>query len=237
MSDDPRRKLTNLPTAYEVGYAKPPPDTRFQKGASGNPRGRPKGAKTKWPQRHEERLKGIILEEAYRTITLNEGNRRVTIPVAQAVMRSLAVNAARGQHRAQRLFSELLAATEAANRRLHEEHLELAMEYKMNWEEEIARCRAAGLPVPQPVPHPDDIVISMKDGSVTYKGPITTEQKAGWDKLWDRLESWDREIAWVMKQAKHAKSDSEKQILADDLAHARRMRAKIIAAVGERPKR
>jgi hypothetical protein len=30
---------------YEVGYGKPPRDTRFPKGQSGNPRGRPSGAK------------------------------------------------------------------------------------------------------------------------------------------------------------------------------------------------
>ena len=30
---------------YEVGYSKPPQHTRFVKGQSGNPRGRPSGAK------------------------------------------------------------------------------------------------------------------------------------------------------------------------------------------------
>lgn len=32
-------------SAYEIGYKKPPAATRFKKGTSGNPKGRPKGAK------------------------------------------------------------------------------------------------------------------------------------------------------------------------------------------------
>lgn len=34
-------------TQYEVGYCKPPEHTRWKPGQSGNPRGRPKGAKNK----------------------------------------------------------------------------------------------------------------------------------------------------------------------------------------------
>ena len=29
---------------YDIGYGKPPEHSRFQKGQSGNPKGRPKGA-------------------------------------------------------------------------------------------------------------------------------------------------------------------------------------------------
>jgi len=51
---------------YEVGYGKPPRDTRFKEGQSGNPRGRPPGLKNlrffadraakKWPLRGSLKL-------------------------------------------------------------------------------------------------------------------------------------------------------------------------------------
>ena len=139
-TDKPSRALIARP-GYEVGYAKPPAATRFKPGQSGNPRGRPKGAKNKRPALHEERMKAIILDEAYRTITVRDGDRNVTVPMAQAIMRSLAVNAAKGQHRAQRLFAELLSATETANRALHNEWLDTAMTYKIEWDRELGPPR------------------------------------------------------------------------------------------------
>jgi Family of unknown function (DUF5681) len=142
---------------YEVGYAKPPKSSRFAVGQSGNPKGRPPGARNKRRGPSEERLKTIILEEAYRTIKVNDGDKRTTISMAQAVVRSLAVNAAKGQHRSQRLFSELLAATERANRIRHEEWLRAAIEYKIDWENELERRKRLGIVAPDPLPHPDEL--------------------------------------------------------------------------------
>jgi Family of unknown function (DUF5681) len=104
------KRLTKLPdhNSYAVGHGKPPEATRFKPGQSGNPKGRPRGKKNKTDAPPHERLKSIILEEAYRKIKVNDGPSQVTVPMAQAVMRSLAVTAAKGNTRAQKLFSELL---------------------------------------------------------------------------------------------------------------------------------
>ncbi len=181
MSSD-ERQLTRLPApvTYDVGYGKPPAKSRFRPGQSGNPRGRPRGRKNKAPALHEERLKAIILDEAYRTIKVNDGEKQISVPMAQAIVRSMAVTAAKGNTRAQRLFAELLATTENSNKKLSDEWLETAITYKVEWEQEIERCRRLGLPEPLPLPHPDDIIINFRGNGppVEIRGPMSREELA-----------------------------------------------------------
>lgn len=173
------------PTDYEVGYGKPPAHTRFRKGVSGNPKGRPKGAKTRRPALDADRLRGIILEEAYRTIAVRDGGREVKVPMAQAVVRALAVNAVKGQQRSQRLFTELLATVERELKRERFETLESLLDYKLAWERELARRARLGIVAPDPVPHPDDIRIDLWRGAFEIRGPISKEDKADLD-VWQR---------------------------------------------------
>jgi hypothetical protein len=94
-----------------VGYRRPPMETRFRKGQSGNPAGKPKGSKNK-PKPYAERLGSLMLEEAYRPITVSEDGNEITLPLAQAVFRSLATAAAKGEARAQAMFLKLVSASE-----------------------------------------------------------------------------------------------------------------------------
>ena len=170
--------------AYEVGYGRPPVHSRFKPGRSGNPRGRPKGAKNKRPALHEERMKDIILEEAYREITVRDGDRNVSVPMAQAVVRAMSVKAAKGDHRSQRLFAELLASTENANRAMHDHWLNTAMDYKIEWDRELRRREVLGITdLPEPLPHPDHVIIDYRSGTARIMGPMTKEEKVEWDDL------------------------------------------------------
>ena len=143
MSNDRNTRLHDRPRDYNVGFGKPPREHRFKKGQSGNPGGRPKGAKSRKSARPEEWLKAIVREEAYRTITVRDGDRTVTLPMAQAVIRTLAVEAAKGKPRPQRLFTEMLSAIEQEKTEEYDEFFKMAMDYKFAWEDETGAPRTA----------------------------------------------------------------------------------------------
>jgi hypothetical protein len=83
------------PRGYAIGYGKPPLHTRCAKGHSGNPGGRPRRTSV-------ERVKALALEEAYRTATVKEGGRAVTLPAIQVILRRQVALAAKGNGPAQR---------------------------------------------------------------------------------------------------------------------------------------
>lgn len=86
---------------YEVGYGKPPKQTQFKRGRSGNPNGRPR----KKPDLYSELTK--VLHENV-TVTIDGESKRLT--VQQALLMRLRDQALRGEIWAGKLLQKVIDA-------------------------------------------------------------------------------------------------------------------------------
>ena|ERR1700737_3808701 len=77
----------NTQDDYEVGYGKPPKDTRFQKGVSGNPKGRPKKSLN---------FDDELIRESNSLMTINENGQRRRISKLQGMVKQLTNKAVSG---------------------------------------------------------------------------------------------------------------------------------------------
>jgi hypothetical protein len=86
-----------------VGYRRPPVGTRFRPGQSGNPRGRPKGARN---------LSTVVAAALSERVAVNENGRRRRITKLEAAVKQLVNRAASGEARATQLLLALVQANE-----------------------------------------------------------------------------------------------------------------------------
>jgi len=84
-------RRSNESRTYDVGYARPPRAHRFKPGRSGNPKGRPKGAK------NEETILNNLLN---RRIEIRQAGRTRKITVLEAMLLKFAEEALKGDAKA-----------------------------------------------------------------------------------------------------------------------------------------
>jgi hypothetical protein len=85
---------------YQVGYGRPPTQSRFKPGQSGNPRGRTKGMLN---------LKTDLGEELAERIRVREGQRELLMSKQRAMLKALVAKALKGDTRAMGLLLTLIS--------------------------------------------------------------------------------------------------------------------------------
>ncbi len=88
----------------QVGYCSPPKATRFKKGVSGNPRGRPQGSLN---------VATVLMRTLREKVTINENGRPRTVTKLEAALKQLVDQAAAGDLRALRHLTALAHDAEA----------------------------------------------------------------------------------------------------------------------------
>ena len=91
------------PETTKVGYCNPPERTRFKRGQSGNPQGRPKGALN---------LATVLGRTMRERVVINENGKRKTITKLEAAFKQLTNKAASGELKALQLLSALVRSAE-----------------------------------------------------------------------------------------------------------------------------
>jgi hypothetical protein len=81
-----------------VGYGKPPETTRFKKGISGNPKGRPKGSLN---------VATVFVKTLREKVVINENGQRKAVTKLEAALKQVTNKAASGDQRSMRLLIEL----------------------------------------------------------------------------------------------------------------------------------
>jgi hypothetical protein len=79
---------------YKVGYSKPPKQSQFKKGTSGNPNGRPRGSKNPAT---------VINKVFWKPVKVTQDGKPTRIPIIELALTRLVTNAAKGDHKAMEL--------------------------------------------------------------------------------------------------------------------------------------
>jgi hypothetical protein len=94
---------SNNERPYEVGFGKPPKETRFRPGKSGNPTGRPKGRRN---------LATVLEKSLQERVVINENGTRKVVTKLEAAVKQLVNKAAGGDLNALRHLIVLAKSAE-----------------------------------------------------------------------------------------------------------------------------
>lgn len=156
-----------------TGYKDPPKHSQFQKGHSGNPKGRPKKDDT-LERIDPQSANALALEESRRLIKIKEDGEIKEIPTIEAALRAEVKSALGGNAYAQKTLINRYERAEEQKRREIAESCKFWREYIDTMQKYLVVMEAKGEPPMIFYPHPDDVIVDDEKG-VRFAGPWDQE--------------------------------------------------------------
>lgn len=165
------------------------PDTKFRKGKSGNPKGRPRRIEAlddPLPRFSAASIHDLLRAELHRMARVRVGDGSEEMPMLQAAFRAMATKAAKGDRLAAATMVRLMQQCERDAAREREkaegkprpkarpqpqpEAVTAAEEYKQVWSDVLQDAARGRAKCPVPDPHPDEVLVCRVQGTVRWPG-------------------------------------------------------------------
>lgn len=172
-----RPKEQPSPKPGAVGYRQPPVETRFRKGVSGNPKGRPKKDKPATrPISDSDDLMAALINHFKKPMTIREDGKTQEVARILAFVRNLERIAAGGSVRATETLIRMADEVARQQTRKRDEDIETWREYIQNYRI-LEKRGLPGSELPEYAPHPEDIIVTPGVG-VRIRGHCCPESYA-----------------------------------------------------------
>ena len=175
-----KKKLKQV-ALYQVGYGKPPEETQFVKGQSGNPKGRPKGAKNKSPLIKPNQFNQIFSQSMQELVANTNDPSELPKPTFVALLDKLKVMALGGDLRALQFLIKTSNQIDQIERERSEKILEKMHDYKVITTAVIRDRKNKGIPIDDILPHPDHVHLDLRTVEVHLSGPSNKKEKDLWN--------------------------------------------------------